>query len=291
MDVAFDGFEPRVGEIDAVRAFRLSSSGALLPLFHDSPWTTGTNTASCATTPGGGATGSHRAPDPDCRCGFYASATANAAREYPESAHVLGVVSCWGRTIVGTRGLRVEHARIRAVWLSEAVPAELAVAVVWTYPDVELYADRELMLTEHPVTALDCYDAPPAVISRSRTWWWRVLTSLAVVVGTVAGLDQVAPSTRVALGMLAGGLLATGLVAGRVWSTEAIGRRRGLVVAAAVLWLVAGLAGGLAQWFLRVPLTELALVGVVLVWRARRAANRFRLAAPQTEGGHGRSRI
>jgi hypothetical protein len=42
---AFAGFEPQVGEIRAVRSFRVGPDGALYPLFSDQAWVDGANIA------------------------------------------------------------------------------------------------------------------------------------------------------------------------------------------------------------------------------------------------------
>ncbi len=44
---AYAGFEPRVGEIRALRTFRIGPGGVLYPLFSNTPWSDGTNTARC----------------------------------------------------------------------------------------------------------------------------------------------------------------------------------------------------------------------------------------------------
>ena len=116
---AFAGFEPQVGEIRAVRSFRVGPDGALYPLFSDQAWVDGTNTARCRVSPDDP---DHGAPDPECTCGFYAYASARAADEYPHARHVLAVVACWGRVIAGSRGIRAEKARIEAIWMSPKVP-------------------------------------------------------------------------------------------------------------------------------------------------------------------------
>ena len=85
-------------------------------------WHDGPNTARCKrrNTP------PHRSPASDCTCGFYAYGAEQWVSDHPISRHVLAVVSCWGRIIAGTGGLRAEHSRIEALWLSAAVPADLA---------------------------------------------------------------------------------------------------------------------------------------------------------------------
>src|SRR5690242_10479173 len=145
----YAGFEPQVGEIRAVRTFRIGAGGWLYPLFGTTKWTDGPNTARCRHRPPDPAN-AHDAPDPDCACGFYAYGDDVAAAEYAHARHVLAVVSCWGRVIAGTRGVRAEHARIDGLWMSPAVPAELAAAVGVNYPGSRIYADRATLLRECP---------------------------------------------------------------------------------------------------------------------------------------------
>ena len=119
---AYAGFDPRVGEIRALRTFRIGPGGVLYPLFSNTPWSDGTNTARCRAGGASDESAEHRAPEPDCTCGFYAYACEAAAAEYPNARHVLATVACWGRVIAGTRGIRAEHGRIEAIWMSETVP-------------------------------------------------------------------------------------------------------------------------------------------------------------------------
>ncbi len=110
----YGGLEPQVGQIRALRTFRIGPDGALYPLFSKEPWEDGVNTARCLRKD----RPPHPGPDPDCTCGFYAYGGEQWVGEHPQSRHVLAVVACWGRIIAGTRGLRAEHFRIEALWLS-----------------------------------------------------------------------------------------------------------------------------------------------------------------------------
>ena len=170
---AFAGFEPQVGEIRAVRSFRVGPDGTLYPLFSDQAWVDGTNTARCRVTPDDP---DHAAPDPECTCGFYAYASARAADEYPHARHVLAVVACWGRVIAGSRGVRAEKARIEAVWMSPKVPEYLRHAVTARYPSAVVESDVDRLLEEHPPSELSCYDPQPPREPPAR----RVATRVAV---------------------------------------------------------------------------------------------------------------
>lgn len=151
---AFGGFEPQVGEIRALRTFRIGPGGVLYPLFVDRAWTPGTNTSLCRLPQPTGQhltwRAPHPAPDPDCGCGFYAYADDTSAGEYPHSRHVLAVIACWGQVIAGTRGVRSQHARIEALWISPKVPNELKAAVTAHYPDLSVYGTKTAMLNQLP---------------------------------------------------------------------------------------------------------------------------------------------
>ncbi len=135
---SYGGFEPQVGQIRALRTFRIGPDGALYPLFSNEPWQDGSNTARCL----GKDRPPHPSPAPDCTCGFYAYGAEQWVSDHPHSRHVLAVVACWGRIIAGTRGLRAEHCRIEALWLSAAVPADLAARVHLHHPSVAVHRDR-----------------------------------------------------------------------------------------------------------------------------------------------------
>src|SRR5882762_5927320 len=109
---AFSGFEPQVGEIRALRTFRIGRDGGLYPLFSDVRWAAHANTARCRSPGMGRDETDHLVVEPGCTCGFYAYADEQTAAEYPHSRHVLAVVACWGRIIAGTRGLRSQYTRV-----------------------------------------------------------------------------------------------------------------------------------------------------------------------------------
>ena len=47
----YAGFEPQIGEIRALRTFRIGPDGKLYPLYSDTAWVDGTNTRPIATSP------------------------------------------------------------------------------------------------------------------------------------------------------------------------------------------------------------------------------------------------
>jgi hypothetical protein len=270
----YAGFEPSVGEIAAVRTFRIGRGGTLCPLFSDEAWEDGANEARCRNVPPG-AVALHPAPDPGCTCGFYAYGS-EAAVEYRHERHVLAVVSFWGRVIAGTRGLRAEHGRVEALWLSETVPAELAARVARRYPSVALYRDRAAMLAEHPPTPLDCYEPMPAARRPwSGRWWSAAALSLAVAstlpADWLGGVAVAQWTDGVAFFLL---MIAAVALGWRRPDDPAVPRRR-LFLFAVALWTVAPFGGTLGVLFLRLPLLEVAVLTAVQWARVVRAARRF----------------
>jgi hypothetical protein len=271
----YGGFEPQVGQIRAVRTFRVGRDGGLYPLFSSDRWQDGANTARCLREDGP----PHRSPDPDCTCGFYAYGAEQWVDEHPGSRHVLAVVSCWGRIIAGTRGVRVEHSRIEALWLSAAVPGELAGRVAARHPSVAVHRDRSRMLADHPPTVLDCYEPPPRrrVRPAGRRWWSAAVAAAAVGMlpaGWLGGAG-LAAVLWIALGVaFAAGALPLARRGPDVGTSG-----RGLLCLATSIWLFAALLGPFGLVLVRLPLlqaaTVLGLQHVCLLLEARRIPARI----------------
>lgn len=94
---------------------------------------------------GGADRDNHSAPHDMCRCGFYAFAEncddggyARGGNGYYgfETPPIPGIIECYGRTIIGTKGLRCEKARIVALVTDRADIKAL-------YPDVRYYKPTE----------------------------------------------------------------------------------------------------------------------------------------------------
>ena len=151
----FAGLEPLVGEIVGLRTFRVDESGLLLPLYSNRAWYDGPNTATCAPPTGEPERWDHPVPAPDCECGFYAYGTAEAAEHNPGTRYVEAVVSCWGRVVAGTQGVRAEHARIDALWLNSRVSPLLHRRVAATYPSARLFSDRAAIRSVLDETTLE----------------------------------------------------------------------------------------------------------------------------------------
>jgi hypothetical protein len=142
----------RVGEIRALRTFRLAQYGRLYPARYGpaGPWQDGANTARCHY--------GHTPAAPGCMCGFWAYGTHRAARDFIEARRVLAVVACWGRVVPGTRGLRAQHARIEAIWVSAWVSRRLVRQLRERYPSATFYRSKRFMLIRHRLTRLDSYE-------------------------------------------------------------------------------------------------------------------------------------
>ena len=252
----YGGFEPQVGEVRAVRTFRIGPDGGLYPLFSNDRWHDGPNTARCSRED----RAPHRSPDPDCTCGFYAYGAEQWVSDHPISRHVLAVVSCWGRVIAGTRGLRAEHSRIDALWLSATVPADLAEKVVRNHPSVAVHRDRARMLADHPPTELDCYE--PAGRGRvrpaGRMWWAAAIAAalLGVLPADWLGGDRSAMVLWVVLGAA---FAVSALPAARRGTDVGCSGRR-LLCLATSMWLLAPILGPFGMGLVRFPLVQAASI-------------------------------
>jgi hypothetical protein len=261
---AYSGFEPQVGEIRALRTFRIGPGGLLYPLFSDQAWTGATNTATCplphlTKLPHLTAEQDlpHAVPDGDCTCGFYAYADETGALDYPNARHVLAVISCWGGVIAGTRGIRAQHARIDAIWMSRVVPPELGAMVAARYRHTAIFADKREMLAEYPPTMLDCYEPRPGGRTPN-----RIALRAAVLVALVVGILPASWLTgNLNVRVLWAGALAFFVGAALVMhrrAGDADAKRKSLMFSALALWLVAPYAGAAGTLFLRLPLLQIA---------------------------------
>ena len=144
-----------------VRTFRIGADGGLYPVNSAAAWSAGWNTAVCLRHP------AHHAPDAQCRCGFYAYSHPAYVREQPPARNVLAVVAAHGTMETGTRGARVERARIEALWFGPRVSDIDAAAVHDRYPTTSIHRDRDEMDAAHPLTQLE-YFRPPRVGEAAR---------------------------------------------------------------------------------------------------------------------------
>ena len=252
----YGGFEPRVGQVRALRTFRIGPDGGLYPLFSTDPWHDGANTARClaADRP------PHPSPDPDCTCGFYAFGGEQWVADHPRSRHVLAVVACWGRIIAGTRGLRAEHCRIEALWLSAAVPVDLAERVRQEHPSVAVHRDRARMVAEHPPTELDCYEQSDRGRDRpvGRLWWSAAITS--AVLGVLPAHWLGGTHSAALLSVVLGTAFAVGALPSARRGIDVGGSGRRVLCLATSLWLFASFLGPFGAVFVRLPLLQAASI-------------------------------
>lgn len=253
---AFTGSEPLVGEVIALRTFRVDESGLLLPLYSDRSWYDGPNCATCAPPTGERERSDHQIASPDCDCGFYAFGSAEAASRYRNSRYVQAVVACWGSVVGGTLGVRAERARIEAIWLGPGAPTWLVKRVGLTYPSARLYSDRATMLAEHPLSVLPCYEP-----QRPRLVVHRVAPAMAgaalVGLGLVPSAAIHGALADVWIGVTVALAVAVGWLA---FGSRAIGHSALAVILAGFLaWFAAPLFG-LAGWLLRLPALRAACV-------------------------------
>ena len=271
---AYSGFEPQVRDIRAVRTFRIGPQGRLYALLANTAWSHGTNTARCQPPPPD-QPGLHAAPSPNCTCGLYCYASDVAAAEHPNSRHVVAVVTCWGRVIAGTRGVRAEHARIEALWMSPKVPPNLAARVVSRYPSASMYERRSTMFAAHPPTKLGCYESA-AMPGRAFT---RLGLQLAVAIALFVGMlspHWLGSHLAVRLLWVAElGFFCVVAAAMASKGSDVAVKRPMLVYVAVALWLIAPFAGGAGRVLLRLPVVAVAVLGAVRRARWSRRGSRF----------------
>jgi hypothetical protein len=220
--------EPRVGEVYAVRTFRINTEdGALVPIgamaSEPRAWASAEATAVCARS------ARHSAPAEECTCGLYAFGRAEeVAAQYPQAREVLAIVACHGRIVTGTKGLRAQHARVVALWLGPGLPDDIPAKVADRYRQVPMYANKAAMLAEFPPTPLETYSDDLTGSTRR--------TAKTVVAKVVLSTLAVALAAVGCLGHRAGGGWpeATLLVTPLVWGAFTILARRGSKMARSI---------------------------------------------------------
>jgi hypothetical protein len=264
----FTGTELLVGEIRALRTFRVDDSGTLLPLYSNGAWYDGVNTATCSPPTGDHhRRGPHAVPGPDCECGFYGYGTVAAADANRHTRYLRAVVSCWGGVVAGTQGVRAEHARIDAIWLHPEAPRWLRLRVGSRYPSARMYADAHAMVAEHPLTELSCYESGKPRPARRVG---AVVASVALIALGLFPLGWMQDTELLWDAWLAVTAVIGAATAWLVVGTHTAGHLAAAFVMAGVLgWLLAPLFG-LTGWVLRVPLLRgilVALGGYLLTLR------------------------
>lgn len=122
-----------------------------------------------------------RVPNPACTCGFYAYhcklGDSPGWGEAPkDSIHMMGIVECYGKVVIGSKGMRCEKARIRALFLRDTrstkpyTPSrDLYGLCKSNYPDVEFFTGRKRIsnaLKQYPLYT-------PNDIDRTSPEFWK----------------------------------------------------------------------------------------------------------------------
>jgi hypothetical protein len=144
------GFEFTAGSVFGIRQWAVMSldlDDAVLFGNNDVPWVGRAMTASCV---GGRLRKPHTAPEERCTCGIYGW-YAPTAFPQPYSGSVVGVIEGTGRTLMGSKGFRCEHARIMAFTVI-ASPREQWGCLRDRYPGVPVFDSTDKMLAEFPLT-------------------------------------------------------------------------------------------------------------------------------------------
>lgn len=166
----FDGevLDVAVGEVRAIRSFKIRDDGALLSLTYSAapPWQAELpceeNVATCDSPE------RHAAAAANCTCGFYAYGHPGWGQEYQQFTHVQAVISCYGQMTYGTKGLRAQKAWIDALWLGPQVSLQVEDIIRDKNPQLVIYRDRDQMLVDYPLTQLPTYEQEPGEPSPER---------------------------------------------------------------------------------------------------------------------------
>lgn len=153
-------------------------------------WEDGTCEAVCHAH---GARPRHQAPDEQCGCGIYGSLSyADVLHQFREEArHLLAVIAAEGVTIIGTRGLRTQFARVVAYWADPSGPGQTTNVQLWggqrvtrcapqqpTYREVAALQFKDAQAYDSPLEMVEEYGLPllpPADADRRgssiQNWW------------------------------------------------------------------------------------------------------------------------
>ncbi len=183
MNASGGGAEHVAGDVYVVRSFWVSPVGGLCPITRPElgAWSPGWNRAVCDRGR------RHSAPDPGCTCGLYAYSHPDYAREQPMARSCLAIIAASGELMAGARGVRMQHARISAVWLGPAVDEDLRARVAERYPKTAVFTNKAAMLAEFPVTGIPGCRSPGVSRALRRTGYAGLgaLLTAAVVLGVL----------------------------------------------------------------------------------------------------------
>ena len=257
-----------VGEIRMVRTFRVGPDGDLFPVNTVNAWRDGWNTAEC------GRGYEQAAPASDCRCGFYLYSDPAYVLTQPPGRQVLAVCAVNGAMQTGTRGARVERARIDAVWLGPRVSDHLAAAAQRRYPSVGVYRDRAAMDAQYPLTHVDGF-RQPRVRERGRRRW-RAATWFFLAIVAVLGC---LPPHLVVTSMVGAVVWLAALAVGFTLLVTALAQRSPVIALqgmASVAWLVTAGPHTLGQVAARALFVVPMLCVAAMWWRAETPGQKVR---------------
>lgn len=293
--------EPAVG-VHAVRTFRISANGRLMPLVQVSDeWSAGWCIARCGRE--------HQAPALDCTCGIYSLNNWRELRvQYPvASTRVIAVVALEGITIEGRKGYRSQAARVVDIWLRPgrlALPVDVVARLRENYPGVRFHTDLTEMLAAYPELPNSARPRRELLARAAREWRMTVRRPesgwvLPVALGTLAtgvavGLGyavtvpdrpdlggQVALLASLALAWIAFVLASAELVL-QAATIAIVGVSQPLlfaprrpVLAAGRIGLITALAGAAAMGLRGSPEALWPAIGLVAAWIALMAAELF----------------
>lgn len=161
------GSEPVVG-LFALRTFRVSTSGHLVPLsFIGSAWADGTCIARCRL--------GHPPPADDCTCGVYSLRDLRDLRlQYWSARRLMAVVALEGLTIEGSKGWRSQAARVVDVWTApgpRGLPDEQVGLLQRHLPGAAFHTDLDRMLARYPELMPVRRPRSTAFARAARSWW------------------------------------------------------------------------------------------------------------------------
>ena len=168
----------------------------------------------------------------------------------------------------GSRGARVQQARVEALWLGPRVSDDLAAAVARRYPSVAVFRDRAAMLATFPLTPMTVF-TPPRIGETARrrlALTVRAFLALALVVGLIP-TEQTLATPAWAAGWLAILLVGFGIVAVGFVQRSAVLAIEG---AAAMQWLLTAGPVNAAQWVQRGWLLLVVAWALLIWWRVGR---------------------
>lgn len=115
----------------------------------------------------------HQAPYEDCKCGIYGSLSyADLIAQFSEARNIVAVIAVEGNTIIGTRGLRTQFARVVAYWVApDPIWREVAAS---QFKDAEVFGDPLEMVESYglgllPPASEDKHPGPAG----AAPWWTK----------------------------------------------------------------------------------------------------------------------